>query len=54
MPKNSLLRRYYLDLPEKKSEIENVYYKIFNLRFPKFGAWVYGLYYRIKFHIERI
>lgn len=49
----SLLRRYYLDLPEKKSEIENVYYKIFNLRFPKFWAWVYGLYYRIKFHVER-
>ncbi len=49
----SLLRRYYLDLPEKKSEIEKVYYKIFTMRFPKFWAWVYGQYYRIKFHVER-
>lgn len=49
----SLLRRYYIDLPEKKKEIENVYYKIFQKHFPKFWAFVYGQYYRIKFHIDR-
>ncbi|MBO7433902.1 MAG: DUF616 domain-containing protein [Salinivirgaceae bacterium] len=49
----SLLRRYYLDLPNKKKEIENVYYKIFGMRFPKFWAWVFGQYYRLKFHIQR-
>ena len=47
----SLLRRYYLDLPEKKKEIEKVYYKIFTMRFPKFWAWFWGQYYRIKFHM---
>lgn len=49
----SLLRRYYLDLPDKKAEIENVYYKIFQKQFPKLWAWIYGQYYRLKFHIER-
>jgi len=47
----SLLRRYYLDLPNKKKEIENVYYKIFGRRCSKFWAWVFGQYYRIKYHI---
>lgn len=50
----SLLRRYYLDLPEKKDEIRRVYHKIFTLRFPKFWAFVAGQFYRIKFHLSRI
>lgn len=50
----SLLRRYYLDLPKKKSEIESVYYKIFGMPFPKFWAFVYGQLYRLKFHWNRI
>ena len=50
----SLLRRYYLDLPDKKAEIESVYYKIFQKRFPKLWAWIYGQYYRLKFHYNRI
>lgn len=49
----SLLRSYYLDLPDKKGEIENIYYKIFSNRFPKLYAWIYGQYYRFKFHYSR-
>lgn len=49
----SLLRRYYIDLPQKKSEIESLYYKIFTMHFPKLLAWLYGQYYRVKFHMER-
>ena len=50
----SLLRRYYLDLPNSKKEIENIYYKIFRMPFPKFWAYIYGQIYRIKFHWNRV
>ena len=42
------LIRYYRKHPSERSRIEDIYYRIYGLRFPAIGAFFAGQYYRLK------